>query len=122
MKVIENIPLLKKLQPFLGETEYWIIIHSEWYDIELSNHIWIGDYKTVHLEEAIELLPSRLLNNSGVTLNLLMDKSMVFYYSVSYDNEIWLEEQKIEIDFEWAKLLEAIEKMLEYLIDNNLMK
>ncbi len=104
-KVIENIELLKKLHPYIkGETGYNTL------------HEWL-EYRTLTLEEAIELLLNKFWR-AWFTKRIKGDKdSLKFPYWI-YVWTFW----------PWAKdmswfitKIEAIEKMLEYLINNDLL-
>ena len=122
-KVIENIELLKKLNEW-GYLEFYVEnyidpITKEVYSIETINE-WchgITDwfYKTLTLEEAIELLPS-VKYDGWFEYSLTITKSEDYYW-INYDKfEVGLYETIYE-----KTLLEAIEKMLEYLLDNELL-
>lgn len=115
-KVIEDIELLKKLTPYIWETEY--VIDDMWDVVLLSSVImewpdrntdWYE--KTLTLEEAIELLPSMIWRYS-----LYLSTETVEYYNYSWDFT-----PALLVYFKWKTLLEAIEKMLEYLLDNDLL-
>lgn len=93
-KVIENIELLDKLQPYLWETESTI-----------SVSLWTVNLKTLTLEDAIDLLPIWYIFNKSST-----------WYTFHNLGVGWNQV------FSWKTKLEPIEKMLEYLIDNNLLK
>lgn len=95
-KVIENIELLEKLQPYLWETEK-----------SISVSLWTVNLKTLTLEEAMDLLPiyTRIRQIRG-------------WEWLTDNKALWIKDKNI-----WGKTkLQAIEKMLEYLIDNNLLK
>lgn len=139
MKVIENIELLKKLQPYLKdvETEYVITDYKkvytlyEVYIVDTNNPnsamYWIWEpywrfndkihppcltstkhydwiYKTLQLEEAIELLPL-----------------WIHICIVEYKGKKWYEVNTNRKCFISNNLMELLEKMLEYLIDNDLL-
>ena len=112
MKTIENIELLRKLQPILKElgveTEYEIVDDgcTEPYPMREEDIYfrWEEDFtflKTLTLEEAIELLPDYIVIDIR-------------------PNEIWVHSTKYwyTSTSKWETPLQAIEKMLEYLIDN----
>ena len=65
--------------------------------------------KTLTLWEAIEFLPERIIWNRC----LEMTKNRISYIENYYDMEY--------PDFKWKTLLEAIEKMIIYLLDNDLL-
>lgn len=115
MKVIENIELLKKLQPLLEGIDIDREICSEWDNIFSSRNVWKIDkrdddwkkrYKTPNLEETIEFI-----------------WKWMSHVSLIYPNAwIWTIHQHVWDEvFEWETLIEAFSKFLEYLIDNNLL-
>lgn len=142
-KVIENLQLLKKLEPLLENMDVEFIACIDWEDNwqcswhttrivksdtkNIETYDWwdmcqsgTDFYKTLTLEEAIEFLPKKINN----------------YYFVSWKNEDWywcnyLEKDEDELFildnsllvhiFGKKTLLEAIEKMLEYLLNNKLL-
>ena len=69
-------------------------------------------YKTLTLEEAIDFLPTYILKH----------KRAKKYFQI-YRNKDWYNIWYEFIHWEFSKktLLEAIEKMIEYLLDNNLL-
>jgi len=127
MKVITDIPLLEKLQPFLGETEYvllesihfltWAVISTKVISIKelewLSSVNTVYRYKTVHLDEAMDLLPN-LIWNKWLEIQKFSSGYNVSYIASYYDMDFPA--------FQSDSLLISCWKMLEYLIDNNLMK
>lgn len=149
-KVIENIELLKKLQPYIWDTEYWLEIYNEdWEDIyQAPKDFWhlytrqntrkdpvkyYTQLKTLTLEEAIELLPVVIHNAEWSWEDWSRWPCSIYF---SYHKEIRSCEEWIihkiqikeystgqELDLVvWKTALETFEKMLEYLIDNNLLK
>ncbi len=107
MKTIENIELLKKLHPYMkGETGYNTL------------HEWL-EYRTLTLEEAIELLPD-FIKDKDLRDGYVSIWKMDWEYDIKYSYWVWEDEETI-VEFIWKTLLEAIEKMLEYLINNNLL-
>ena len=85
--------------------DYWKIV------------IWESDYKTLTLEEAIEVLPNNF-SLDNYWYHLQMGKKYIWYFkNVTY----CLNSKNPIQEFTWNTLLEAIEKMLEYLLDNNLL-
>jgi hypothetical protein len=133
-KVIENLELLKKLQPYLWETEYKITQYykSDWspsYHFKKTIHksneniyttaFSSKSFKTLTLEEAYDKLPRLLLNEDHFYTPTIAPAINKTY--ISYDH-IDLELDSLTGSIEWRTLLQAIEKMLEYLIDNNLLK
>lgn len=123
-RVIENIELLKKLQPYLEyvETEYWFVLVNKEvdnYKLERTDRYVFPnkniDLKTLTLEEAIELLPEELYIKW--IQHIFTVTKWDWFYWVNYDEDgFWAFETIQE-----KTLLEAIEKMLEYLIDNDLL-
>lgn len=138
LKVIEDLELLKKLQPYIkGDTEYYYRdISLEWekkeYDLvsydDPQYFDWEKDYfdaecdlKTLTTEEAIELLPNyihmvkwwRWYLRDDTKCSLRMWKKFIWY-----EHHNMGEYQRLY----WNTLLEALGEMLNYLINNNLMK
>jgi len=67
------------------------------------------DYKTLTLEEAIEFVRNKLKNTKyNLEIRLASDGYLI---ELSYPFRIFI----------WEKLIEATEKMLEYLLDNELL-
>jgi len=123
-KVIEDLELLKKLAPYLEdvETEYyidvnWNILNIHWPE-DLTKDIWI---KTLTLEEAIEtVLPKYIFTDKkeNLTIRSWISEN-IEYWNIGYFNIVTNETSLKEV--KWETLLQAIQKMLEYLIDNNLL-
>lgn len=94
------------------DTEY--VYHKSWTRkeniFENKNHLEINWFiKTLTFEEAIEFLP--LIDNSVLDFAKLKNKYRIWYPLIS---------EKINF-IHWKTLLEAIEKMIEYLLDNDLL-
>lgn len=114
-KVIQNLELLKKLQPYIkGDTEYYRSMHNsntiEYKEIkenDLFEFVWVEIFKTLTTEEIIELLPEYTHLRQIRWWEWLCDNKRL---SIKNKN-IW-----------WKTPLEALEKMLNYLINNNLME
>ena len=119
MKTI-NSKLSYKLAPYLKniDTEYIICDVWDWpespslsINLDSSFTEWASYEKTLTLEEALEFLPKRqwdfLLR---IEPNYECDK-----WSVSYS---YCEPCEFSVMFDRKTLLEAIETMLEYLLDN----
>lgn len=117
MWVITNIKLLEKLQPILEDREidYFIWqddLLNEWMlrkysNEEFSPENW--DLKTLTLEEALDLLPEGIADD--------------YHISRCSDNSWWIIKLKRYNElFCETTLLETTEKLLEYLIDNNILK
>lgn len=107
MKTI-NITLSKKLIPYLKNIdtkfyyEDWFIIHKWWVDIKNYKKLWL--IKTLTLEEAIEFI----LKKIGVEDSLQL-----------WNNYIWFFiKWELVLELSNFSLLQAIEKILEYLLDN----
>ena len=93
------------------ETEYYFYKNPNG-DFAIINHPddpeWINGYKTLNLEEAIEFLPYQIqykYDNWGLCITKTGKE-----YQVEYEHTET-----------WETLLEAIEKMLTYLLDNDLL-
>lgn len=113
MKTIINLELSKKLAPYLEgiDTEYVLSIYNELYKSNLSFKIEDWYIKTLTLEEAIEFLQKKeirfTIEFGGEWYFLIELFGTKFHYN-SYT--------------QWQiSLLEAIEKMLEYLLVNDLL-
>lgn len=120
MKVIENLELLKKLAPYLEdmlETEMYMV-NSKWEcnpynSVMQSNLSWY--IKTIWLEESIELLPDSIYQEPYCYW------LEIYKYKTGYD--VGYLDGTDSLNFiEEKTLLKAVEKMLHYLIDNNLLK
>lgn len=127
MKTI-TLELSKRLAPYLEDvdTEYWLEIYtSDWEDInEAPEDFWnlypiwntradtsvsYKQIKTLTLEEAIEFVRNKLKNTKyNLEIRLASDGYLI---ELSYPFRIFI----------WEKLIEATEKMLEYLLDNELL-
>jgi len=84
----------------------WIIIIKKY----LEKYEWLIFYKTLTLEEAIEFLPSfnlEKINFKDEEWNVVLRS----YNIILWDFETW----------KMKKLIFAIEKYFEYLLDNNLL-
>jgi len=133
MKTI-TLELSKRLAPYLEDvdTEYWLEIYtSDWEDInEAPEDFWnlypiwntradtsvsYKQIKTLTLEEAIEFLPKKHPKYKEYYLRMML-------YDKTWDVEYWMcEPCETMWGACWKTLLEAIEKMLEYLLDNDLL-
>ena len=97
------------------ETEYIYRRFPTNTEFELTNEkedYWLKPeeiYNTLILEEAIEFLPETICDDYV----LCISKKGVYY-----DNYF---KEPIKRFTEWESLLDAIEKMIEYLLDNNLL-
>lgn len=112
-KVIENIELLKKLQPHLWKTEYYIDIKTKSVEKYFFNDTFYPkDLKTLTLEEAIELIHKNKISLEITTWTIDEKNKLIYSINTNIENKKFL----------WYKLIEQIEKMIEYLIDNNLLK
>ncbi len=125
MKTI-NLELSKRLAHYLKnvDTEFAIFDKKEW---KLKQTIWYiktnkyTSYKTLTLEEAIEFLPNEYpwKFKDAVNYRLRIERNWEWdKWKCSYDR---CEPCEDACRFEWKTLLEAIEKMLEYLLDNELL-
>jgi len=146
-----NLELSKRLTPFLKgvETEYAYVDRSDELFIEASDedkkhkifrNIFVlekvnweyWEFKTLTLEEAIEFLP-RTHTSIKWDFRIEIEKHIDIYrltiYTVDFANEKWGVDY-ISSDWKrlwiwqktWKTQLEAIETMLTYLLDNNLLK
>jgi len=112
MKTI-SLELSKKLAPYLEwvETEY-IWVHIQWCDSIIKSDNWLDEYKyickTLTLEEAIEFLWN---------INIRWEQLWIYKKS----NWNWIIYYWFGNVYEWETLLEAVEKMLEYLLTENLL-
>lgn len=124
MKTI-NPELSKRLAPYLedAETEYFFYWNTdkealpiEWYETQESVKKYI---KTLTLEEAIDFLPQSIDKWKDGEYYLNISK-WDWVHSVDY-HYYEREDQEILIYCDWKTLLEAISKMLEYLLDKWLL-
>ena len=132
-KVIQDLELLRKLEPYIkGETEY-IMFYSHnhfrkpilpWCAHKTGSTLfetwyWSTTLKTLNTEEAFELLP-HVIYSKDIGYSLRLDKRREFTY-IHYYN--WVLKKSYNQDvLKWDTLLQALEKMLNYLINNNLME
>lgn len=92
------------------KTEYWYEYDNETKNYNIDYFLPFNKNiicKTLTLEEAIEFLPDSIMITKHNNCN---EKYLIDYNTDDYNE-----------DFSWKTLLEAIEKMLEYLLDNNLL-
>lgn len=122
MKTI-NLELSKKLAPYLEgiKTEFiyndmWWIEENRWNTKELNE--FPNVFKTLTLEEAIDFLPFKI-EMMNVKYLLEIQKRINIYYIEYFNtrNDRYVTNKNIS----WKTLIEAIEKMLEYLLDNKLL-
>jgi len=116
-----NLELSKKLAPYLKEvdTEYiWVDI--QWCIDIIKTNNWLDEFdyicKTFTLEEAIEFLPKTVKDWYIYWLQINWKSNLEYW--IRYNNYAI---RKFIYSQRWKTLLEAIEKMLEYLLDNNLL-
>ncbi len=117
MKTI-NPELSKRLAPYLEDVETdHVLMENVFWDYVLWDEIsmWTFNpkwdkYKTLTLEEAIDFMPRDILN-----WELMFSKYSCRYENALLDWNPWL------LMFNWKTLLQAIEKMLEYLLDQWLL-
>ncbi len=121
MTKVINLELSKRLQEVLKEEEPEYAIDNEWNIWELiyaqSEHdeFWEDWYfKTLTLEEAIEFLP-KWIDGNKLIIEVLWSGWVIKYSSDDIDKWCLCK----VADF---TLLEAIEKILTYLLDNNLIE
>jgi len=117
MTKVISLKLAKRLAPYLEnvETENWYFNWDlnwlfKWRFVPEHDHWEI--IKTLTLEEAIEFLKQRRIN---------------LCLTIKHNNEYW-KDYNLELfsfdrwlNVEWDTQIEAIEKMIEYLLDNNLL-
>lgn len=91
----------------------WIYAKLEnWYTpINEYSYMEELDYKTLTIEEAIEFLPKEI-DKHFLNFWPLFD---IWY--VQYQHWLWYINHWVK----WTTLLEAVENMIEYLLDNNLL-
>ena len=113
-----SFELSKRLTEYLDniETEYWIWqvwwVCKKW-ELEYLNDWYNAEecgYKTLTISEALDFLPKRIWNYH-LQLNLYWDICEIKYISAGYSLH------SIEVE----TLLEAIENILEYLLDTNML-
>ncbi len=114
------------------ETEYWIHKMYDW-EIVINKEEWhkyISDrdihiqwdwnnyhnYKTLTLEEAIEVLPWYIECKEWKLKWNLFDLHFWKYYIEYSDSILW-----VMFYFSWKTLLEVIEKMIEFLLEKKLL-
>jgi len=129
------IELSKRLAPYLEgvETEYkyiqtqrgfWDVASCNLYKSSNTTKIWKA-IKTLNLEEVIEFLPSTLSEWSNhYEMTIKRWTTWISNYIVKYVYVFDKHKRNLHSEScEWNEpLLIAIEKMLEYLLDNNLLK
>jgi len=144
-----SLELSKRLQKYLEwvETEY---MYFEWTYIAWDNKEYIEDkmtlilfnnlpwiieqysekfddntitiYKALTLEEAIEFLPKSIKKERYVNAPWTYNYNINIYYNNMYRICYSCYEKREDFESKWKTLLQAIEKMLEYLLDNDLLK
>ena len=103
------------------ETEYWFTETWKFFP-------WECIYKTLTLEEAIEFL----IKQKITFIDIIMPITNGHYHtinSIRYFNnwKLWEiftrgdEDWYTDVEIYWKTFIEAIEKMLDYLLDNNLL-
>ena len=122
MKTI-NFELSKRLNDLWlldnVETEYWIEYDNEYHNHYITYYLPFNKNiicKTLTLEEAIETL------FAWTSIYFRWWRWNWTRWSIDiYSDSIISHLLEDEPEFEWETLLGAIEKMLEYLLDNNLL-
>jgi len=110
MKTI-NFDISKRLVPYLEnvKTKYyledWFLINEWWVDLKNYKNLWL--IKTLTTEEAIEFILFSLADEDS--LQLWNNYICVFI------------NHKLVLNLSNLSLLQAIEKILKYLLDNNLL-
>jgi len=140
-----NLELSKKLAPYLKDVDTEYILqqlpnhNKNWWLKErvVKNWNWVWRmYKTLTLEEAIEFMPyiidlwehSYWLEISKIQKWYHINYSADISEIENWEDEFWNTFETIfnsvpykNLHLFWGTLLEAIEKMLEYLLDKNLL-
>lgn len=106
-----NLELSKRLAPYLENIKTSETIFIWW-------KRWEDFIKTLTLEEAIDFLPFKIILWNGKYF-LEIQKRKDKYFIEYVDNRV--EKYLSDRDFSWKSILEWAEKMLEYLLDNNLL-
>jgi hypothetical protein len=127
MTKVISLELAKRLAPYLEniETEYFYDNNWEAYIYDKYNKYKLY-IKTLTLEEAIEFLPKQIkvkeyYNSTEYSIKKwylqieFIEKYMIFYINNKNISE------SITKAFYWKTLLEAIQQILTYLLDNNLL-
>ena len=115
MKIL-SLETCKRLQ------EKWLLDNSEteliysknyWHLMSRKEHPYWNNIKAHDLEEAIELLPDNIIRNWSRYFISIYKTSLWYTIYYSYYND--------DFKINWKTLLEAVEKMINYLLDNNLL-
>jgi len=103
------------------ETEYHYTVCWLWKKIKSWKLEYTEDIKTLTLEEAIDFLPEYICEDC---YELIIKKKEIFYINRFKPNncyEVITMDRYLPARFKWETLFEAIEKMIEYLLNNNLL-
>ena len=87
---------------------WWSLI--EWCDWDCDTYWIVWDIPAPNLEEAIELLPKKI-----------WDKVLTINPASRWDRVYYEKNYEIQHEIIWKTLIKTIEKMLIYLLDNNLI-
>lgn len=125
-KVIENMELIIKLQPYLkNEKKYSICDVWDWPEkpvltnsIPSDFHEWASSFETLTLEECINFLPNRICDYYLTFWKNIHNKYWITYQNINQEDLDCLSEYETE---DYSSLLEAMEKLIGTLIDNDLL-
>lgn len=93
---------------------YYIFHNANSYAIQNQKNEWFI-YKTLTTEEVVEFLPKTYIDKDWLIyrLTIIRDSKWLIMY--------WDEQDNTKVNSTWETFLEAIEQMIEFLIDNNLL-
>lgn len=93
---------------------YYIFHNANSYAIQNQKNEWFI-YKTLTTEEVVEFLPKTYIDKDWLIyrLTIIRDSKWLIMY--------WDEQDNTKVNSTWETFLEAIEQMIEILIDNNLL-
>ncbi len=116
-KVITDIELLKRLQPYIWEVESWTNLKFTfyWKTLEHQIKLWTEDkhnyLKTLDTDEAIDFI----LDN--INLKYKFQKTIQIFKREDWYH-YWISWM---VDCIWKTQIEALTKLLDYLEKNNLL-
>jgi len=124
-----SLELSKRLAPYLEDVETEFFYYND-VEYDINNYVLLDtkeelfkkflqwhDFKTLTLEEAIEFLQT---NIAWIYDIVSAESTQWNYFECNYYKD-WPNKDKPFDVVSWKTLLEAIEKMLEYLLDNDLL-
>lgn len=93
---------------------YYIFHNANSYAIQNQKNEWFI-YKTLTTEEVVEFLPKTYIDKDWLIyrLTIIRDSKWLIMY--------WDEQDNTKVNSTWETFLEAIEQMIEILINNNLL-